>query len=148
MRRNSRILDVFTQLASRLRMQPTVIGPRARSASYALGRCPIARTVVELLGLNREPRRGAGLKVSTRVLLLSVDAVGFEPTASPLQGERSTADLRAPRGTRRFALSYFKDSSQAPAGADGLRCLLHSVNASPHGQCPRGQAQGSISCRR
>lgn len=25
-----------------------------------------------------------------------VDAVGFEPTASPLQGERSTADLRAP----------------------------------------------------
>ena len=34
-----------TQLASRLRMQPTVIGPRARrSASYALGRSPIALT--------------------------------------------------------------------------------------------------------
>ena len=57
MRRNSRILDVFTQLASRLRMHPTVIGPRA-NASYALGRSAIARTVVELSRLNREPPEG------------------------------------------------------------------------------------------
>ena len=42
-----------------------------------------------------------------------VDAPGFEPGASPLQGERSTADLRAPLwGTRRCAVSYFNDSSQ------------------------------------
>ena len=64
-----------------------------------------------------------------------VDAPGFEPGASPLQGERSTADLRAPvEGDARFALSYFNDSSQALLRADGLRCLLHSVNASPQAQ--------------
>ena len=57
MRRNSRILDVFTQLASRLRMHPTVIELRA-NASYALGRSPIAQNMAELLGLNREPPEG------------------------------------------------------------------------------------------
>ena len=79
-----------------------------------------------------------------------VDAVGFEPTASPLQGERSTADLRAPLGAARFALRYFNDSSQAVAhgwiadrssresvrcllrSTDGHRCLLHSTQRLSH----------------
>ena len=71
--------------------------------------------------------------MSTRVELISVDAVGFEPTASPLQGERSTADLRAPRvsGARRYNFAYLDDPSQEFASTDGLRCLLHSVNALP-----------------
>ncbi len=47
---------------------------------------------------------------------IRVDAVGFEPTASPLQGERSTADLRAPvEGARRCVLAYVNDSSQSEA---------------------------------
>ena len=65
-----------------------------------------------------------------------MDAPGFEPGASPLQGERSTADLRAPWGVRGLALSYLNDSSQSlhrfnRSCADGHRCLLHSVNALP-----------------
>jgi len=47
-----------TQLASRLRMQPTVIGPRASCASYALGRCLIAFS--RALRLPCELRRSGG----------------------------------------------------------------------------------------
>ena len=60
-----------------------------------------------------------------------VDAVGFEPTASPLQGERSTADLRAPRRGRadsRSRISMIR-AKDRPSRTDGHRCLLHSVNA-------------------
>ena len=110
MRRNSRISKRVTQLASRLRMQPTVIEPRVEDASYALGRSSIA--VSRALDVPCEPPEG-GWKGSTSARAeLAVDAVGFEPTASPLQGERSTADLRAPLGGRGSALSYFKRSSQ------------------------------------
>jgi hypothetical protein len=48
-----------------------------------------------------------------------VDAAGIEPAASPLQGERSTTDLRA-RWARRRALADFNDSSQLLAARTDL----------------------------
>jgi len=50
MRRNSRISKRVTQLASRLRMQPTVIGLPDKPV---LGPGPIPNRSFELLGFNR-----------------------------------------------------------------------------------------------
>lgn len=112
-------------------MQPTVIEPPERA-----GLMPWADAQSlpqELLGFNREPP-GGGIESEGERSIRSwahrdpqrvaetaspgparpMDAPGFEPGASPLQGERSTADLRAPCGVRRLALSYLNDSSQSP----------------------------------
>jgi hypothetical protein len=73
-------------------MHPTVIGLRAERV---LGPGPIANRSDELLTFNRVNLPGEGLKVKANSRKTPVDAPGFEPGASPLQGERSTADLRA-----------------------------------------------------
>lgn len=91
-----------TQLASRLRMQRTVIGSRAeaRLTPWAHPRS----LSHELSGFQCEPPEG-GWNGSTRASgARPVDAPGFEPGASPLQGERSTADLRAPPWKRGRAI--------------------------------------------
>ena len=70
-------------------MRPAVIEPRANEDAR-LTPWADPEELLEQFGFDGEPPRREGSKG-----IREVDAVGFEPTASPLQGERSTADLRA-----------------------------------------------------
>ena len=75
---------------------------------------------------------------------VAVDAPGFEPGASPLQGERSTADLRAPQGGRAMNARLFQLFEPATLWRRWTKVLASLRQRSPTGQCPAGQAQGFV----
>jgi hypothetical protein len=79
-------------------MRPTVIGKRVEEPVLLPGPFQLALGKSRRDSIVNRLEGGIEREASSENFRSQVDAVGFEPTASPLQGERSTADLRAPLG--------------------------------------------------
>lgn len=135
-------------------MRPTVIGTRVEEPVLLPGPFQLALGKSRRDSIVNRLEGGIELEASARFYTASqVDAVGSanrcrDTVASADFGRWTRWDLNprplpckgsdlpliyAPRwtGARRCVLAYLNDSSQLPSNADGLRCLLHSVNALP-----------------